>query len=395
MERELWPVLCRTVSTVGRGFQQKYVHIRGWVLLLTLLWAALHDRPVCWACQPKNWATTRLRPPRIPSASTMSRRIDHVGLGLLWRAVEEHLRADSAASPALVAFLDAKPLPVGGASKDPDARCGRAVGGMAKGYKLHTVWSTRALPEAWAITPMNAGEATVARGLLPPLRGGGYLLADGNYDSNVLFDLAASKGYQLVTPLPKGNPGHQYQSPYRLRSIALMKTRFGERLYRNRIGIEEAYGNATSFGGGLAPLPAWVRGVERVRTWVWAKLLITAARILKNKDAARLKNVATLPVRQLLGASHDEETCRSVGVARSGDRPQRRGRREAGGQEAGGVKKKMGWDRGKIWAFGAAAIRGFARKSCQDKELVRSNGESAGRRAPWQRGRLPAATAQV
>jgi hypothetical protein len=34
----------------------------------------------------------------------------------------------------------------------------------------------------------------------------------------------------------------------------------------------------------LAPLPAWVRGLPRVRTWVWAKLLINAARILKHKD---------------------------------------------------------------------------------------------------------------
>ena len=155
---------------------------------------------------------------------------------------------------------------------------------MAKGYKLHTVWSTRALPEMWEVTALNVGEATVARRLLPQLSRGGYLLADGNYDSNVLFDLAWTRGYQLVTPLPKGQPGHQYQSPQRLHSIAMMKKAFGERLYRLRIGIEEAYGNATSFAGGLAPLPAWVRGIGRVRTWVWAKLLINAVRILKNKD---------------------------------------------------------------------------------------------------------------
>jgi hypothetical protein len=59
---------------------------------------------------------------------------------------------------------------------------------------------------------------------------------------------------------------------------------FGQDLYRLRIGIEEAFGNATSFGGGLSPLPAWVRGLDRVRTWVWAKLLINAARVLRNLD---------------------------------------------------------------------------------------------------------------
>ena len=102
-----------------------------------------------------------------------------------------------------------------------------------------------------------------------------------------LFDLAWEKGYQLVTPLPKGQPGHQYQSPHRLRSIALMKSKFGIYLYSRRIAIEQAYGNATSFAGGLAPLPAWVRGLDRVRTWLWAKLLINAVRILKNKDLRR------------------------------------------------------------------------------------------------------------
>ena len=62
-----------------------------------------------------------------------------------------------------------------------------------------------------------------------------------------------------------------------------MKTPFGQALYARRITIEQSFGQATSFGGGLAPLPAWVRGLDRVRTWVWAKLLINAARILKSK----------------------------------------------------------------------------------------------------------------
>jgi ribosomal protein L34E len=284
MERELWPILYPTVAEVGRSYLQKYVQIPGWILVVVMLWAALHDRPVCWACEPGNWSTTRLRPPRLPSASTMSRRVDRAGLGLLWHAVEQRLRELSAQHPALVAFLDGKPLTVGGATKDPDARYGRAAGTMAKGYKLHTVWSTRGLPETWELAPMNSAETIVARRLLAQLSGGGYLLADGNYDSNALFDLAWERGYQLIIPLPKGKPGHQYQSPHRLRSIALMKEEFGRHLYRMRIGIEESYGNATSFGGGLAPLPAWVRGLERVRTWVWAKLLINAVRILKNKD---------------------------------------------------------------------------------------------------------------
>ena len=233
--------------------------------------------------------TTRLRPPVLPSQRTMSRRIDGVGVGLLWRAIEQRLRDRESSRPGLIAFLDGKPLPIGAASKDPDARVGRAAGVMAKGYKLHVVWSDRPLPEAWEVTPMNTAETTVAhrliRQLIPRLPGHGYMLADGNYDSSPLFDEAWQHGYQLLTPVPKRGPGkgHRYQSPHRLESIHLMQTAVGQRLYATRTSIERSFGNATSFAGGLAPLPAWVRGLPRVRTWVWAKLLINAARILMHR----------------------------------------------------------------------------------------------------------------
>ena len=110
MERELWPLLYRTVREVAGEFHQKYVRIPGWILLLTMLWAALHDRPVGWACKETNWKTTRLRPPKLPSPSTISRRIDRVAIGLLWRAVEQRLR-DQGAPPSLMSFLDGKSLP--------------------------------------------------------------------------------------------------------------------------------------------------------------------------------------------------------------------------------------------------------------------------------------------
>ena len=52
-------------------------------------------------------------------------------------------------------------------------------------------------------------------------------------------------------------------------------------MYNGRMAIETSFGKASWFSGGLAPRPAWVRGLDRVRTWVWAKLLINAARILR------------------------------------------------------------------------------------------------------------------
>src|SRR5581483_6415504 len=110
-------------------------------------------------------------------------------------------------------------------------------------------------------------EKVVAQQLLGQLQGGGYLLADGNYDASYLYDLADARGYQLLAPHRKakdpGSGGH-YQSPHRLRSIALLHSQYGRQLYRLRGRIERSFGNATSFGGGLNALPAWVRGADRV-----------------------------------------------------------------------------------------------------------------------------------
>lgn len=281
MERDLWPTLYRYVRVTAQEVHQKYVQIQPWIIVATMLWAALHDRPISWACDPRNWSTTRLKPLRIPSEPTMSRRVDSVATGLFWRQLEQHLRQSN--DPALLAFLDGKPLPVGGNSKDPDARWGRGAGGMAKGYKLHVIWSRGVLPETWEVTPLNVSEKTVAHRLIPQLHHGGYLLADGDYDASYLYDRAFEQGYQLVAPYRQGkNPGSggHYQSPHRLHSIESLQHEYGQKLYAARREIERDFGNATAFGGGLAPLPAWVRGLERVRTWVWAKLLINAARIL-------------------------------------------------------------------------------------------------------------------
>lgn len=289
MERELWPLLYHHLQSVAERFRQKYVQIQPWVLVATLVWAAIHDRPISWACQESNWSTTRLRPLRIPSAATMSRRIDRVGTGLFWNALQQELQSLGQTDLVLklIAYIDGKPLPVGNYSKDPDAKWGHAAGGVEKGYKLHAIWSFGPLPDAWEVTPLNVNEKTVARRLIPQTCGAGYLLADGEYDASDLYDIALKRGYQLISSYRKAkNPGkgHHRQSPLRLRSIDLLNSSFGKAVYGLRTQIERDFGNATSFGGGLAPLPAWIRGLDRVRTWTWAKLLINAARILIIQD---------------------------------------------------------------------------------------------------------------
>jgi hypothetical protein len=286
MERELWPVLYRAVCHAAADVRQKYVHHQPWVIAAVLLWAALHDRPLAWACDPRHWATTDLRPPRLPSQSTVSRRTRRAAFGCFLNRAAARLRGRGL--PALALALDGKPLLVGGCSHDPDAAFGRAAGHLGRGYKLHAICGGRPLPEAWEVAPLNRHEAKVAGRLFGQLAGGGYVLADGNYDATALFDAAGARGYQLVAAQRDTNPGagHHYQSPYRLRCIELLRGDFGRGLFRLRTGIERAFGNAAGFAGGLGPLPAWVRRQRRVEQWVWAKLAINAARIRRKHRLA-------------------------------------------------------------------------------------------------------------
>ena len=285
MERELWPLLYRLLQQTAQEVRQKYVQHQPWVIAAVMLWAALHDRPMSWACERQHWSTTKLCPARLPSASAVSRRSHRVGFAVFLNHLTEHLRGTPLAS--LIVVLDGKPLLVGGCSHDHEARFGRAAGHIGRGYKLHAAWESRAMPEAWEVAALNVSELAVAHrlfGLLP----GGYALADANYDATALFDRAGACNYQLLANQVDRNPGtgHHYQSPYRLRCIALLQTSFGHELFARRTDIERRFAHATSFGGGLAPLPAWVRTRHRVTQWVWAKLAINAIRIQYRQQLA-------------------------------------------------------------------------------------------------------------
>src|SRR5829696_4002601 len=92
MERELWPLLYREVRAAARGTHQRRAHYHPWVIAAVLLWAAVHDRPVAWACDPGHWRTTRLRPAELPSAATVSRRAKRTVLGVFLNRVAARLR---------------------------------------------------------------------------------------------------------------------------------------------------------------------------------------------------------------------------------------------------------------------------------------------------------------
>ena len=125
------------------------------------------------------------------------------------RALVQRLRQGE--DPRLIALIDGKPLPVGGASHDPEARYGRGAGMWAKGYKLYAIWGGRPVPEVYRVHSMNINEDKVGRRHDPRSAGGGYLLGDGEYDANPVFVAAGAAGYQLVAPRkdPDAGLGHR------------------------------------------------------------------------------------------------------------------------------------------------------------------------------------------
>lgn len=275
MEQELWKLLYTLARKLDKS--RRLGVYRACDIAGVCIWAAIHDRPIVWATQEINW------PPGIhfflPSQSTMSRRMQRLATQELMNQMEKAYLVILMLVERWIKIVDAKPLPVGGHSKDPDAHWGHGVRGYAKGYKLFAIYGAGPLPLTWRMAPMNAGETTVAQDMLPDLQGGGYLLGDKRYDSNALYAAARQNNHQLVAPRqrPGTGLGHRPHDPDRLRAMELLQTSFGKALIEERNHIEQDFAHLTNFGGGLAPLPNWVRREHRVRLWVQAKILIYAA----------------------------------------------------------------------------------------------------------------------
>lgn len=287
MEREHWAEISAAISLTDQGFVDKDEYLHPTALIVRChFWSVIHNNPASWAAKARNWDKAT-RPRELPSQPTISRRQRSAEFEQFMALLGRRL-AHLPGARHLFKRLDGQPLSVAAHSSDHDARWGRGAGQKAKGYKLHALWGDNAMPLDWRVAPLNIGEQEMARRMLRDLEHPGYVSADKNYDSNVLFDTAARSDNQLICPRrygPHKGLGRQYQSPHRLRCKDLLEgptrrlTGFGPQLMHQRGQIERDFGNSVSFSGGLQGLPPWVRRYGRVRRWVWAKLMINAARI--------------------------------------------------------------------------------------------------------------------
>ena len=110
-------------------------------------------------------------------------------------------------------------MPVGGASQDKEARAGRSVRGMGRGYKLHAMVNAAGAIVCFLVKPMNEAEQAVARTLMHEApRELTRIVGDAIYDSVKLHREARCTGRKLYTHLREQRVGRR-QQPERLRLL--------------------------------------------------------------------------------------------------------------------------------------------------------------------------------
>lgn len=287
MSSHLWKVVYQTIRSVDRTVVRsgRRPCFADTLIVAMYLWSVWHDRPLCWAAQRTSYSSL-FRPRRLPSRSQFCRRIKSPRCMALLRGVCARLAECDDHDDVRMTFLDGRALRVQSHSKDPDAKSGHAPGGFARGYKLHALAGKNGRFLGIRVTPLNVAEKRVAEELIEAHRPQGLLLADGNYDSGRLYDYAWERGGILMTPLRKNaGGGHRPQSSARMFAKKLWAYG-GEPLYKLRKAIERYFGQLSAFGGGLSPLPAWVRRLDRVERWVLGKITIYHARLCIRTGAA-------------------------------------------------------------------------------------------------------------
>jgi len=285
MDKDVWLVIRCAIRTADRSIPRigRRPRYSDRLIVKMFFWSVAHDRPRCWACRRSSY-NALMRPRRLPSNSQFCKRLKHVRVVVLIRRVHELLAGLD--EPISLGYIDGKALPISESSKDPDARTGRGNGAFSLGYKLHALADSLGRIRAFRLRPMNEGEPTVARRhLVRHVTRGAVILADGNYDGRKLYAAVGRRGAWLFTPQKRNrrtDAAYRKTCPERRAAMEVWRDQphLARSVYALRGGIERVFSALTSYAGGLAPLPAWVRRLHRVTAWVTAKIALYNARVL-------------------------------------------------------------------------------------------------------------------
>lgn len=285
MDQRVWKVIRLAIRSATRSMPRTGRRpIFGDQLIVRMFfWSVAHDRPLCWACRRSSYNRI-MRPRALPSISQFCKRLKAAHIEQIIARVSELLAGLD--EPIALAFIDGKALPVSESSKDPDAKTGHGNGRFSRGYKVHALGDSHCRIRCFRLTPLNEGEPTVAREHLvkhvPP---GCLVMADGNYDGRKLYSAVGERGAMLFTPQKKNHrteAAFKNTCPERRAAMEVWRDEpaLAWKAYGRRGQIERIFSALSCFGGGLAPLPAWVRRRERVTRWVTAKIAIYNARVM-------------------------------------------------------------------------------------------------------------------
>lgn len=279
MDGQLLRALYHELLVTGKHYRPRRCTYSDNLIVFLYFLAVLQNASLRRAHDRRHWPLWMRRLPRI-SYSELMRRLATPSVQQQIAAFNQTLR--TRLPQTREKCVDGKPLPVGVYTKDREALRGLVAEHFwARGYKLHAVVDSSGAIDAFCVTPLNAGEATVAREqLLSAVDWRGVVLrADANYDSNALYHALAERGGRFVAPrrkpgtgLGKGRDHH----PDRLRAILDLEHDAAmcraHRLHRAR--IEQAFGHLTNLSFGLFALPNSVRRLHRVERWIRAKIAL-------------------------------------------------------------------------------------------------------------------------
>src|SRR3954469_16244868 len=110
MEHQLWKEIVRLLQELDKPRPKAAQEFPDEAIVKVWYWAVLHDRPVRWACQRRNWPI-HLRKQPLPSESWMSRRLRRASVRALLAQLERRVVAPK--EPGLYWMIDGKPLPIG------------------------------------------------------------------------------------------------------------------------------------------------------------------------------------------------------------------------------------------------------------------------------------------
>lgn len=289
MDRELWGLIRSVIRRADRHVcrtcgPEKKVQVSSTQVVAMHLWQVYHDRTLSWACQRSSYGGV-FRPRKLLSISQYSRRVKSPRVQRLLTYMQQAVsRADG---PVRLSYFDGKLLPVAMHSKDRQATKVRTNHGYVRGYRLHAWATDRGFLPVWSVTGAHEGEQTVARRLcphLPPMAADALVLGDVRFDSAKLYADVAVTGATRLTPLQAISQvprKRQAMGPARRAAVEAWEQTpaFVRQILHERGAIERIFGTLSGTAGGLGPLPAWVRGLDRVRRWVGIKVILYNARL--------------------------------------------------------------------------------------------------------------------